>query len=183
MILILLCYHNSMKKLKVNKGEKYNRLSAIREVIKTHKQHRRYLWKCDCGIEKEIDLIAVKRGNTKSCGCLLKEHVENQPKGESSPTWKGGRRIEDGYVLVYKPKHVNCKSNGYVREHAFVMSQFLRRPLEKGENVHHVNGDKSDNRIENLELWSTSQPSGQRIEDKVKWAEEIISKYKHICRS
>lgn len=45
------------------------------------------------------------------------------------------------------------------------------------ENVHHINGDKLDNRIENLELWSTSQPCGQRIEDKIQWAKQILNQY------
>lgn len=57
------------------------------------------------------------------------------------------------------------------------MEREIGRELFKHENVHHINGNRSDNRIENLELWSISQPSGQRVEDKLRWAEEILRQY------
>lgn len=79
-----------------------------------------------------------------------------------------------GYALTYDPKHPNAKKSGRILEHRRVMSQKIGRPLQSGENVHHINGNRSDNRIENLELWKSSQPAGQRVQDLVRYAISII---------
>jgi hypothetical protein len=87
------------------------------------------------------------------------------------------RRHSKGYVLVYQPNHPWAQKSGYVAEHRLVMEKELGRYLLPLETVHHRNGVRDDNRPENLEVWYSGQPAGQRPEDLVRWAEEILRTY------
>lgn len=85
--------------------------------------------------------------------------------------WFRGR---DGYIIRKNPPGVRPV---FIMQHRFVMEKHLGRTLLPEETVHHLNGVRDDNRLENLELWSRSQPSGQRVSDKLAWAREIIEMY------
>jgi len=88
----------------------------------------------------------------------------------------GIKNDRDGYVII---RYIagNGKAGKYKYEHRIVMEQIIGRELLGIENVHHKNGVRNDNRPENLELWSVRQPKGQRIEDKVEYAIEILKLY------
>ena len=81
-------------------------------------------------------------------------YLVNPPSGENHQSWKGGRSIksDSGYVLIRQLTHPFSKSNGYIFEHRLVMEDYIGRYLQPSEQVHHKNGVKTDNRIENLVL-------------------------------
>jgi hypothetical protein len=106
----------------------------------------------------------------KKHNILSDEDLKCAPKGSGTIT-------KHGYVQIIRKDHPNCHKRGTIFEHVVVMSKFLGRPLAPYENVHHRNGIKHDNRIENLELWSRSQPPGQRVEDKIRWCKEFLDIY------
>ena len=158
-------------------GQKFGRLLVINPNLSTFPKLK-WNCRCDCGNQALIEGSKLRNGHTKSCGCLAIESAKSR-SGENHPFWKGGRlETEHGYVLLLKKDHPNARKNGRIFEHVFVMSEHLGRPLDKGETVHHKNGIKNDNRIENLELWSGNHSNGQRVEDVMDWAFESLCKYK-----
>lgn len=109
---------------------------------------------------------------------FLRKHTKVRQR--KPPTNSNKFLTSDGYYRIrvdLEDAKFNNTKERYIFEHRLVMAKFLNRPLEKYESVHHLNGIRSDNRIENLELWSKYQPVGQRVSDKIQYALEILKLY------
>jgi hypothetical protein len=121
-------------------------------------------------------------GRSASARGLCEAHYNQNRKGLDLSAIKfrqfavDGWRVGSGGYIVRSHKSVGGKFTT-IQQHRFVMEEHLGRVLVKGENIHHINGDRADNRLDNLELWNTAQPPGQRIEDKVAWAKELLVLY------
>lgn len=139
------------------------------------------------------DLVRAGR-NCAVPGCFREWHVGqaclmHYKRFKRTGTYeKRVRNMGESHLL---PGYVRVNHGGYIRlakhhgdgtvdrvmEHRAVMESMIGRPLLDHENVHHINGARADNRPENLEMWSSMQPSGQRIEDKVAWAKDLLALY------
>ena len=104
----------------------------------------------------------------------LKHYTANLRKGDplapslKAPPCEVSRLDYHGYVVL----------RGGRKEHRVVMEGVLGRTLTSEESVHHLNGNRADNRADNLELWLRPQPKGQRPKDKVVFAQELLETYK-----
>jgi hypothetical protein len=168
---------NTYKKIPIGKcknlsGKKFNMWTALYRTESDKNYKSMWVCRCDCGRYSPVRAYEVETGKSKSC-------AKCSHSGKRSSSWKGGRtKTSDGYVLIRVDSHPKAQKYGkYVPEHRIIMENIIGRYLKEYENVHHINGKRDDNKPENLELWSTSQPCGQRVSDKLRWAKEIIETY------
>lgn len=123
---------------------------------------------------------SIARGLCTACYERFKRHgkLDSRPRHKRGPVpgdpdrlaktahKRNRHEIKSGYVRV-------PIDDGYDFEHRVVMSEIIGRPLQPSENVHHKNGVRNDNRPENLELWCTYQPAGQRVSDLIDYLVEF----------
>lgn len=139
-------------------GKKFEGLIVI---ASTKNKFNRTEWVCKC-----------------ECGALFLRRRDQIQKGQlicKSSVHKG-LTYKDGYALKWAPTHPRA-NHGRVREHILVVEEQIGRYLVKGENVHHKNGVRDDNRPENLELWVSHQPNGQRPMDMIAHAFATLKQY------
>ncbi len=112
------------------------------------------------------------------------ESHDRKVKLYGDPNGKAPERVRravqatgDGYLRERREGHPNAQHDGYVLQHRLVMADHLGRPLTRDESVHHRNGNRQDNRIENLELRAAFHPAGQAVDDLVPYAIEVLRRY------
>lgn len=157
--------------------------------------HGHYLrWSRTGNVKADVPLARPVRDVCSVADCergahsagMCRSHYARQRKhgdpmaGTPFRTCSGDGSVSHGYWWVPVPddmRHLVPPGRRHDFEHRLVMAARLGRPLEPDEVVHHRNGDRLDNRIENLELWTTAQPKGQRVEDKIAFAYEVLRRY------
>ena len=148
-------------------------------MCKTHYDRQRR----GAALDAPITSKTPQTGRCRAHGCQRRaktrgyctSHYRRKQRGETINgaigRRVGERRVDEfGYARLYTPY-------GWRFEHRVVMERTLGRRLRPGENVHHRNGRRDDNRPENLELWLTGQPAGQRVEDRIADARRVLELY------
>jgi hypothetical protein len=116
----------------------------------------------------------------KTVSYYLEKHYEIKLNCHKRLKNGGKTKNKFGYVLVLAPDHPNCGPSRYVKEHRLVMEKHLGRLLSSDEHIHHINGIKDDNRIENLMIMTNSEHL--KLESSMRVFKNFHNNYKHITK-
>jgi len=181
-----------MKKIKLNSDELsqlylHDKLSITKISTKL---------KVDSSVvRKNLQLLNIPVRSPREAVILAWE-MGIMPRGATHPYWQGGKYTDKfmGYVLVYidpsDPLHVMTRTGkNYAFEHRIVMAKHLGRPLMPYELVHHKNGVRNDNRLENLEIYSRSEHNevhrycrGCPIKNELRIIKAKLKKFEHLAQ-
>lgn len=169
--------------------------SCARTAVTRGYCHGHYLrWSRQGDVREDVPLVRPVQDACRQPGCERGAHSAgwcrsharrlrlygDPDAGRPARTITGSGSLSHGYWSVPVPpelSHLVPPGRTTELEHRLVMAQLLGRPLTADETVHHRNGDRLDNSPDNLELWSTAQPKGQRVADKLAFVRHIIALY------
>lgn len=168
-------------------------------MAKVKSENRKYKVRRDKGSRKSeyIETVCHKCGSpvvrrasevrqyvycSRECYTTKPIKGSGRPRSQQTPLYETqwGMRPgykTDGYINIRIPEHPNAYKSGLYSHHRIVMEMHLGRFLHANENVHHKNGVRDDNRIENLELWVKHQPPGTRVDDVTEWCLSHLRRY------
>lgn len=138
-------------RLHPHKGNnKYKNKKWLYEQYIIRRQTQRQVAKL-CGADHKTIRYWLKKFNIS-----IRNHSEAQ-MGKYNPIWKGGIRKppKQKYIFIYNPNHPNALSHGYVPLHRHIMSKTLNRPLKPWEEVHHIDRNPRNNKLQNLQLFNS----------------------------
>lgn len=138
---------------------------------------RKHVDKCtvpDCDAPQVAKKICRKHYQRMSKSGTFEIDKSRHARNYTTEEWGAPFKINEGYLAVSRLVDGEREKRMH---HRVVMEQSLGRELLAEETVHHINGIRNDNRLENLELWSSRHPKGQRVQDKVAWAKEMLALY------
>ena len=144
-------------------GRRQDKLLIVEKVGRSN--YGTSLWRCLCDCGNEIVRCSSGVRKLKDCGCSRQKPI--------------GHRIttSSGYTIIKVANKFRAGNKNYKYEHQHVMEQYLGRLLKPHERIHHINGRRNDNEINNLELWTRDHPDGQRVDDMLTWAKKILKEY------
>lgn len=112
-----------------------------------------YKKRCECGCGELINAYTLGQISKPLRFKTGHQFRLKNYKGSNHPLWKGGRRHDSrGYIVKYAPGNIHADMNGFAKEHILVYEEFYKCSILEGIDVHHINGKKDDNRVDNLQL-------------------------------
>lgn len=143
----------------------------------------------DCTVLYALKKQGIPRRTLKEAMALTSRKGKYSQFGKANPAWQEGRssKTKDGYIYVYLPRSDpffcmvakrsrNPGGGGHVLEHRLVMAKAIGKPIKPWQRVHHVNGIKDDNRLENLRFypWGGHSPTSH-YQDRVRDLEARVT--------